>query len=176
MAIRVSKVKQRPSAAQARSLTADPQNLLSLAWPLEHLLHLQAELLKAAEPSLNGWLDRRREGTTAVLQACEKLAACRDFGEALSIQSEWIDSAMKRLDRDVQALTEHALTVSQCTVGATRQAAQTTTEMATRGAEWVVRAVEPDAETKESRAVIEGSLSVARSSAAESHPATKAAA
>src|SRR5579864_9533963 len=104
MAIRVSKAKPRPSAAQARSLAVDPQNLLSLAWPLDHLLHLQAELLKAAEPSLNGWLDRRREGTTAVLRAFEKLAACRDFGEALSIQSEWIDGAMKRLDRDVQAL------------------------------------------------------------------------
>jgi hypothetical protein len=176
MAIRVSKAKQRSSDPQARSLAADTQNLLPLAWPLEHLLQLQAELLKAAEPSLNGWLNRRREGTNAVLQACEKLAACRDFGEALSIQSELIDGAMSRLDLDVQALTEHALTVSQCTVGATRQAAQTTTELATRGAEWVVRAVEPDAESQESREAVEASPPVARSGVAERHAATKAAA
>jgi hypothetical protein len=176
MAIRVSKVKQRSSAQQARSLATDPQSLLSPAWPLEHWLQLQAELLKATGPSLNNWLNRRREGTNAVLLACEKLAACRDFGDVLSIQSEWIDGAMKRLDLDVQALAEHALTVSQCTVGATQQAAQTTTELATRGAEWVVRSVEPDAETSESRAVVEGSLSVARSGAAEPPSAAKAAA
>lgn len=176
MAIKVSKAKQRSSVPQARSFAADTQSLLSLAWPFEHLLQLQAELLKATEPSLNGWLNRRREGTNAVLQACEKLAACRDLGDVLSIQSEWIDGAMKRLDLDVQALAEHALTVSHCTVGATRQAAQATTEMATRGTEWAIRGVEPDAESQESHEMVGGSLSVARSSAAERPPATKAAA
>lgn len=176
MAIRVSKAKQRSSAPQARSLAADTQSLMSLAWPLEHLLQLQAELLKAAEPGINSWLNRRREGTTAVLQACEKLAACRDFGDALSIQSEWVDGAMKRLDLDVQALAEHALAVSQCTLGATRQAAQTTTELATRGAEWAIRGVEPDAERQEAHEVIESSPPVARSSVTDAPPATKAAA
>jgi len=176
MAIRVSKAKQRSSDPQARAPAADTQSLMSLAWPLEHLLQLQAELLKAAEPSLNGWLNRRREATTAVLRACEKFAGCRDFGEALSIQSELIDGAMNRLDLDVQALAEHALTVSQCTVGATRQAAQTTTELATRGAEWVVRSVEPDAEPAESHDAVAAAPPVARSGIAERPAATKAAA
>lgn len=176
MAIRVSKAKQRSSDPQVRALAADPQSLLSLAWPLEHLLQLQAELLKAAEPSFNGWLNRRREGTDAVLRACEKLAACRDFGEALSIQSELIDGAMNRLDLDVQAVTEHARAVSQCTLGATRQAAQTTTEFATRGAEWVVRSVEADAEPETSRDRLEGSPPTARSGVAERPAANKAAA
>jgi hypothetical protein len=176
MAIRVSKAKQRSSEPQAPALAADTQSLLSLTWPLEHLLQLQAELLKAAEPGLNGWLNRRREGASAVLRACEKLAACRDFGEVLSIQSELIDGAMNRLDLDVQALTEHALTVSQCTVGVTRQAAQTTTQLATRGAEWVVRSVEADAERETSRDGLEGSPPAARSGVAERPVANKAAA
>jgi hypothetical protein len=176
MAIRVSKAKQRSSDPRARSLAADTQSLLPLAWPLEHLLQLQAELLKAAEPNLNGWLNRRREGTNALLRACEKLAACRDFGEALSIQSELIDGAMNRLDLDVQAVTEHVRAVSQCTVGVTRQAAQTTTELATRGAEWVVRSVEADAESQESRDSVETSPPAARSGVAERPVANKAAA
>jgi len=176
MAIKVSKARQRSSVLQARSSATDTQSLLSLAWPLEHLLQLQAELLKATAPNVTGWLERRREGTSAVLRACEKLAACRDLSAALAIQSEWIEGAMARLDQDVRALAEHTLAVSHCTVGAARHAAQTTTEMATRGAEMAMRAPEPESELQDTDEVVAGSAAVIRSNVTDAPAATKAAA
>ena len=175
MAIKVAKAKPPSTASQASLLAADPQSLQAAVWPLELLLRVQAELLKAAEPSLNGWLNRRREGATAALRALEKLTECRDLGGALSIQSEWVDGAVKRLDLDVQGITEHILAISQCALGTTQQATQTTSELAARGAEWVVRAVEPG-KRQESHEVVEGSPAIARSGAAESPGANKAAA
>jgi hypothetical protein len=149
MALKISKPKQRSSVEYAPSAAADTQDVRSLdlptmAWPLEQLLQFQAELLKVADPGLTDWLNRRREGTSAVLRTLERLAACRDVGEAVAIQSDWIDGAMKRLDLETQAIVEQALAVSQCATGATREVAQTTTELATRGAEWVTRKVETD--------------------------------
>ena len=176
MAIKVSKARQRSSTPQPRSAAADAQSLLSLAWPLEHLLQLQAELLRATAPSVTDWLERRREATTAVLRACEKLAACRDLGGVLAIQSEWIEGAMARLDQDARAVTEHALAVSHCTVGAARHAAQTTTEMATRGAEMAMRATESESELHDGDEVIAGSAAVIRSNVTDVPTAAKAAA
>ncbi len=176
MAVKVAKAKPPSISLRAPHLTTDPQSLMSAFWPLEQMLHLQAELLKAAESNLSGWLNRRREGTTAALRAREKFVACRDFGEALAIQSEWVDGAAKRLDLDLQDATDHLLAISQCALGATQQATQTTTEIAARGAEWVVRAVEPVADRQATSDVVERAAPVARSGAPESSGAAKAAA
>lgn len=138
MAIKITKTKQRPTAQNAHSNTNSAQELPSLAWPFEHWLQFQAELFKATAPSLTGWIDRRCDGMTALLHSVEKLATCRELGDVMSIQTEWLDGVIKRVDLDTQALIEHATAVSQCTMGATRQAAQTTTEMTARGAEWIV--------------------------------------
>ena len=175
MAIKVSKAKHRVATPPSRSL-ADAQDLLALTWPLDHLFQFHAELLRSVEPSISGWLNRRREGMTATLLACEKLVGCRDLNEVLSIQSELVDGAMKRLDLDVQALTEQALRLSYCAVGATQQAAQTATEMATRGAEWVARSAEPVAEAQASEDAVAGTQHLPRRTAAEPSPAAKAAA
>jgi hypothetical protein len=69
-----------------------------MARPFEIWLRWQADMLKAAEPVTTGWLERRRESTEAALEAIEKLAGCRDFSEVASIQSNWLDGAMKRLN------------------------------------------------------------------------------
>jgi len=156
MALKISKPKQRSSVEYAPSAAADTQDVQSLdippmAWPLEQWLQLQVELFKVADPGLTDWLNRRREGTSAVLKTLERLAGCRDFGEAMSIHSDWIDGAMQRLDLDTKAIVEQALAVSQCATGATREVAQTTTELATRGAEWVIRKVESDPQLPDRR-------------------------
>lgn len=145
MPIKVTKVKQGSGIQPARSAVADTEAVPSLAWPLELWLQFQADLFRATEPALIGWIDRRCEGTGAVLRSVERLTTCQDFGEAISIQSEWLTGFMGRLDRDIQAVAEHALAVSQCASGATQQAAQATTGVAMRGAKWVVRRAEAGA-------------------------------
>ena len=176
MAIKVSKAKERANPPQPRALVADMQNLLSLAWPLDQWLRWQAELLKAAGPSLNGFLVRRGEGLSAGLRAGEKLAACRDLNEALAIQSEWIDGAMQRLDLDIQAVGEHALALSRSTAGATQRAAQAATELATRGVEQVLRAATPGSAPPEVEAAIADPPAIVRGGVAEPPANTKAAA
>ncbi len=181
MVLKISKTKPRSSAAYAPSAAADTQDVRSLdlpsmTWPVEQWLEFQAELLKIADPGLSDWLNRRREGTSAVLRMLERLAGCRDLGEAMSIQSGWIGGAMKRLDLDAQAILEQALAVSQCATGATREAAQTTTELATRGAEWVIRKVEPDTQLPDRRSVSASSSPTAKASVTEPPPAHASAA
>lgn len=149
MALKISKTKQPSSVAYTPSAASATQDLRSLdvpsiAWPLEQWFQFQADLFKIADPGFTDWLSRRREGTTAVLQTLQRLAGCSDFGEAMAIQSDWIDGAMKRLELDAQAIVEQTLALSQCATGATREAAQATTELAARGAEWVIRKVEPE--------------------------------
>lgn len=138
MAIKIAKTKQRSPTPDTHPHDVGPQDLPSVVWPVEQWLQFQAELLKATTPGWTHWLDRRFEGLTATLHAAEKFASCREIGEVVAIQSEWLDGAIKRLDLDSQGLIAQALAVSQCTAGATRQIAQTTTEITTRGAEWVV--------------------------------------
>jgi hypothetical protein len=143
MPIKVSKVKQSSSIQPAHPAPAETEAVPSLAWPMELWLQFQADLFRASEPVLIGWIDRRCEGTGALMHSVERLTACQDFGEAVAIHSEWLTGVMGRLDRDVQALAEHALAVSQCASGATQQAAQATTGVAMHGAKWVVRKAEP---------------------------------
>jgi len=111
--------------------------------PLEICLRWQADLLKAAEPLTADWLERRREGTNAALDALERLARCTDLAEAASIQRDWFDGATKRLNSDIGALTAQAVALSEEAVVATRNAAQSSAE--------AVASLKPRAVEKETR-------------------------
>jgi hypothetical protein len=101
--------------------------------PLEICLRLQADLLKSAQPLTMDWLERRREGTDAALEALYKLTRCTDLAEAASVQREWFDGAVKRLNSDVAALTEQLIARSEEAVAATRNAAQPPSEAISTG-------------------------------------------
>jgi len=96
--------------------------------PFEFWLRCQHDVLTAVEPVAMGWLERRREAAQALLETIEKMASCGNLGEVASVQREWLDGAMKRLESDIQALGEHAKVISQEAVSVTRYAAQTSTE------------------------------------------------
>lgn len=97
-----------------------------MARPFEIWLRWQADMLKAAEPVTARWLERRREGTEAALEAIEKLAGCRDLSDAASIQRDWLDGTMKRWSSDIEALTSHTMALSQEAVS--RYATQSSSE------------------------------------------------
>jgi len=100
-----------------------------VSWPVEAWLRCQAGILKAAQPATTGWLERRRAGATAALEAVERLALCRDWQEAASIHRGWVEESMKRLDSDLQAFGEQALTIAQEAMSATRFVAQSSAEV-----------------------------------------------
>lgn len=133
MAIKTTKVE--PSTATPAACFADftrfgePMARM-IAGPIEALLQWQTDALKAAEPVMMGWLERRRNAATATLETIEKLGRCGgDLGEAALIQREWLDGALKRLNADIQTLTEHAMTLSHEAVTVTRRAAQSAADM-----------------------------------------------
>lgn len=101
-----------------------------MGWPVEMLLRYHSGMLKAAEPMASGWIERRREAATSMLETIEKLAHCNDFQEAASIQREWFEGTIRRLDTDWHALADHAVSCSQEAMEATRQVAQTSSEAA----------------------------------------------
>lgn len=83
----------------------DGQALAWATWPVEMWMKWQQDILKAALPATNGWMERRQEGAEAIVQALKKLNGCSDLRTALEIQSEWLEEERKRLESDFTALT-----------------------------------------------------------------------
>lgn len=113
-----------------------------LGWPVEAWLRAQAGILQASQPVATGWLERRRAAATATLETIERLAACNDLKEAASIQRNWFEDSMKRLDSDLHAFADQALAVSREAMSATRYAAQTSADV-------VALAIQPAQRTTE---------------------------
>ena len=90
--------------------------------PLEACLRWQADMLKAAEPVAAGWFERQLETTHITLDAVERLSRCSDLGEAMTIQREWMDAAVKRLTTELAKFSEQATSLSREAVSATRGA------------------------------------------------------
>jgi hypothetical protein len=107
--------------------------------PFEAWLRWQADMLKAAEPVAMGWFERQRGATHMALETIEKLSHCGDLNEAVSIQREWFDGAMKRLTADFETLTEQATSLSRDAVAATRNAAQSVSEGLPSSKHWTDR-------------------------------------
>jgi Phasin protein len=97
--------------------------------PVEMWLRAQTSLLKAVEPVATGWIERRREAATAAFDALEKLSRCNDLQELCSVQRDWFEATIRRLDTDMHALADQAVVLSQEAMSATRYAAQTSSEM-----------------------------------------------
>jgi hypothetical protein len=121
---RVERITDVPITPLVDILRLDGSITQVMTRPFEIWLRWHQDLLKAAEPVTIGWLERRRESTDAALAALEKLVRCTDLGEAASIQREWIDGAVKRLNSDITSLTEQTVALSQEAVAVTRYAIQ----------------------------------------------------
>lgn len=132
MSTKIRKADQAAVKAHSDAPPADMSVTAMIGWPMEAWLRCQAAMIDAAQPVAAGWIERRREGATAALDAFARLASCGDLQEAASIQREWLEGTMKRLDADLHAIADHTAAVSQEALSATRFAAQSTTEAASR--------------------------------------------
>jgi hypothetical protein len=93
-----------------------------IGWSLDAWLSCQANILHAIVPATALWIERRRDGATATIDAFERLAACAGLEEAAAIHREWIAGSARRLDEDWRALADHAVCLSQELVAITRRA------------------------------------------------------
>jgi hypothetical protein len=125
---RVERITESAATPLVDILRFDGSITQMMARPFEIWLRWQQDLLKAAEPVTIGWLERRRESASASLEALEKLVRCSDLGEAASIQRDWVDGAIKRLNSDIAVLTEQTVALSQEAVAVTRLATQPSAE------------------------------------------------
>ncbi len=139
MALKAQKVKHLAQAAPS----GGSDEAAGFVTPFERLLEFQAELFRTGEPGVIGWIERSGENAGAALNTLAKLACCRDLGEAAAIHADWVETSLKRLDREVQALLAHSQVVTQCATRAGRQAAEATGDFATAQNVWLVRKTEP---------------------------------
>lgn len=117
------------AAPSVESTQLDPSITRMIGWPVEAWLRCQEGVLKASEPAAMGWIERRREGVNAAFSTFEKLAKCSDLQEAATIQRDWLEGTMRRLDSDLHALADQAVALSHEAMAATRYAAQTSSDI-----------------------------------------------
>jgi hypothetical protein len=101
-----------------------------MLWPLETWLQLQLEALSVVAPAAADWMERRREGAAAAIDAIERLSASKDAQEAAKVQSDWMTAETQRLEADVRAAADHAALF----VRAMEKASRTRTEAAPKAA------------------------------------------
>jgi hypothetical protein len=138
MAIKPQKERERASAHDVRRVGREAEASGETISPLEQWLQFELDLMKANEPDMIGWINRRCEAALAALHAAGELAACSDFSAALAIQSSWLDSAASRLERDARAVAACADAVARCTRGAAQRAIGSAGNLAVSGAAWSV--------------------------------------
>ena len=97
--------------------------------PMVACLRWQVDMVNATEPVAMDWFARQRVASRTALAMVEKLALCRDLSEAISIQREWFEGAVKRMIVNVETLAEQAASLSREAVAATRDAAQSFSEV-----------------------------------------------
>lgn len=81
------------------------QALSWATWPMEMWMKWQLDMLRAALPATNGWMERRHDGAEETLETLKKLNGCSDLRSALDIQNEWLEKERKRLESDFSVFT-----------------------------------------------------------------------
>jgi hypothetical protein len=99
--------------------------------PIQFCLQCQADMFKATEPFATGWFERQLDATHLALENIKKLARCGDLTQAVSIQRQWFEAALKRLTPEFEKPTERASELSCEAASASRDATQSVAEAAT---------------------------------------------
>jgi len=91
-------------------------------WPLEMMLRFNASIANAVQESTVSWAQRRQEATENAAETFERLVRCRDLGEAVSIQQEWIENNIRRLDENFGALADQGTKLTRRAASTARDA------------------------------------------------------
>lgn len=101
-----------------------------MLWPLQTWLQLQSDALNTVAPAAAEWMNRRREGTAAAIEAIERLSKSKDVQEAAKVQSDWMKEETKRLEADVRAVTDQTALFVRVMETASRLGAEATSKVA----------------------------------------------
>ena len=74
--------------------------------PIETILRLNAGVISAFQSATVSWIQRRQEAAKEGIESFGKLVCCRDIGEAMAIQREWVERSLHRLDEDFSAFAK----------------------------------------------------------------------
>jgi Phasin protein len=73
----------------------------------------QERALDHLDTMIQEWLNRRRQGTQAALEAAQKLCGCKDPNEASSVYGAWMTGSAERLADDARAFSERMMRMMQ---------------------------------------------------------------
>lgn len=120
--------------ARESLLSFDQPSARMFAWPLEMMLRFNASVANAIQESTVNWAQRRQEAAEDAVETFERLVHCRDLGEAVSIQQEWVENNIRRLDEDFGALAHQGANLSHRAASSARDAVGKSSEAARAGA------------------------------------------
>ena len=120
--------------ARGSPLSFDQPPARMFAWPLEMMLRFNASVANAIQESAVNWAQRRQEAAEEAVETFERLVHCRDLGEAVSIQQEWLENNIRRLDEDFGALANQGANLSHRAASSARDAVGKSSHAARAGA------------------------------------------
>ena len=120
--------------ARGSLLSADQPPARMFVWPLEMMLRFNANVANALQETAMSWAQRRQEAADDAIETFERLVHCRDIGEAVSIQQEWVENNIRRLDEDFGALAHQGANLSRRAAVTAREAVGKSSDAARAGA------------------------------------------
>jgi len=84
-------------------LPPSPDNSIaeSFTRPIETILRFNVDVISSFQSATVGWVRRRQEAVMDSVASFEKLIRSQDIGEVMTIQREWAQRSMRRLDEDL---------------------------------------------------------------------------
>mgnify|MGYP003393665302 CR=1 FL=1 len=79
----------------------------------ESFWRAQERALDHLDSMTKDWLNRRRQGTQAALDAAHKLCGCKDPSEASSVYGAWMTGSAERMADDARAFSERMMKLMQ---------------------------------------------------------------
>jgi hypothetical protein len=117
--------------------------------PIEMILEFNVGIINAFQSATASWMRRRQEAARDTIESFEKLVHCRDIGEAMTVQREWIERSMHRLDEDLNPLASHTDTLREAASAEAASAEVNAVAVLSEAAQLPTREVEEDALTAE---------------------------
>jgi methyl-accepting chemotaxis protein len=128
--------------ARESLLPLDQPTARLFVWPVEMMLRFQANMANTIQQSTMGWVQRRQEAARETAEAFARLIHCRDLGNAITIQQEWLEGNIRRFEDDLSALANQTAEISHKTASTARDAVDRSSDAAQAGARNAERTAE----------------------------------
>ena len=108
--------------ARGSPLSFDQPAAYVFMWPIEMMLRFNANVANTFQEAANSWTERRREAAEDAIETFDKLVRSRDLGEAVTVQQEWLENSIRRIDEDFNSFAAETRDFSHRATEGARQA------------------------------------------------------